>query len=334
MKGRLPLVSIVGVLLGIAMLITSISHNSADFPPGHPGAEISFEVPNGATGSDIAIALAAQKVIKNSKTFYKLALSDARSGSISPGSHRIDTHISASQALAELLDSKRLVGLLVVKEGSTFADVVTALHKNVAIAPFVTANLKAVPPMANSKNSLEGLLFPAHYSFAKGTTAKSALAAMTAKFTSIAAGLHLSTGFENYSGYQILTMASMVQVEADSQDFAKVARVIMNRLRIGMPLQLNSTVQYATNQRGQIQLTTKSTQIDSPYNTYKNIGLPPTPISNPSSAALEATLHPAVGNWIYFITVKPGDTRFTNSYEEFSNWERLFHQNLAAGAFK
>ncbi|MEI6215801.1 MAG: endolytic transglycosylase MltG [Actinomycetes bacterium] len=334
MKGKLPLVSVIGVLLGVAMLISSFLHNSSDFSVGHPGTEISFDVADGATGSDIAIALAAQKVIKNSKTFYKLALSDSRAGSIAPGSHRIETHIPSALALTELLDSKRIVGLLVVKEGSTFSDVIGALKQSSAISPFVLAKLKIAPPIANPSNSLEGLLYPAHYSFAKGTTAKSAIAAMSAKFTSVAAGLHLSNGYESYSGYQVLTIASMVQVEADSQDFAKVARVIMNRLRIGMPLQLNSTVQYATNQRGKIQLSTKSTQIDSPYNTYRNVGLPPTPISNPSSAALGATLHPAAGNWIYFITVKPGDTRFTNSYSEFSKWELLFHQNLAAGAFK
>jgi UPF0755 protein len=101
-----------------------------------------------------------------------------------------------------------------------------------------------------------------------------------------------------------------------------------------MPLQLNSTVQFAANLRGQIALSTASTKMDSPYNTYRDVGLPPTPISNPGLAAIDAALHPADGNWIYFITVKPGDTRFTNSFSEFGGWEVLFHKNLAAGAFK
>jgi len=129
-------------------------------------------------------------------------------------------------------------------------------------------------------------------------------------------------------------MASIVQVEGDVSDFSKIARVILNRLDIGMPLQLNSTVQFAANLRGQIELSKASTEINSPYNTYRNLGLPPTPISNPGLSAINAALHPAQGDWLYFITVKPGDTRFTRSFAEFGTWELLFHKNLAAGAFK
>jgi UPF0755 protein len=97
---------------------------------------------------------------------------------------------------------------------------------------------------------------------------------------------------------------------------------------------LNSTVQFAANLRGRIALSTAATKIDSPYNTYKYGGLPPTPISNPSLLAIEASLHPAVGDWLYFITVKPGDTRFTSQYSQFQEWEVLYQRNLKAGAFR
>ena len=112
------------------------------------------------------------------------------------------------------------------------------------------------------------------------------------------------------------------------------AQVIYNRLKIGMPLQLNSTVQYAANLRGRIALSTAATKINSPYNTYRRVGLPPTPISNPSELAIKASLNPTQGDWIYFITVKPGDTRFTKNYEEFNAWTTLYNQNLANGLFK
>jgi UPF0755 protein len=101
-----------------------------------------------------------------------------------------------------------------------------------------------------------------------------------------------------------------------------------------MALQLNSTVQYAANLRGKITLSIKATQINSPYNTYKHAGLPPTPISNPSTAAIKATLNPASGDWLYFITVAPGDTRFTKDFAEFSQWNTEFNKNVAAGKFK
>jgi UPF0755 protein len=140
--------------------------------------------------------------------------------------------------------------------------------------------------------------------------------------------------YGKYSSYEVLTIASILQVEGDQADFDKVARVIYNRLAINMPLQLNSTVQYAAGLRGRIALSLKATNINSPYNTYKYTGLPPTPISNPSEAAIKAASQPANGDWLYFITVKPGDTRFTNDFNEFQQWNTLYNNNLANGLFK
>jgi UPF0755 protein len=141
-------------------------------------------------------------------------------------------------------------------------------------------------------------------------------------------------GYENYSKYEVLIIASLAQVEGDEKDFNKVTRVIYNRLALHMPLQLNSSVQYAAGLRGRIALSTAATNINSPYNTYKNQGLPPTPISNPSLSAIKAALNPAEGDWLYFITVKPGDTRFTKDFKEFQTWNTLYNNNLANGLFK
>jgi UPF0755 protein len=101
-----------------------------------------------------------------------------------------------------------------------------------------------------------------------------------------------------------------------------------------MPLQLDATVHYVKKLRGEIFLSTNSTLIKSPYNTYRNYGLPPTPIGNPGADAIAAALKPAVGDWLYFVTVAPGDTRFTRSHDEFLTWKALFVKNRKAGAFK
>ena len=131
-----------------------------------------------------------------------------------------------------------------------------------------------------------------------------------------------------------LIIASLIQAEGDPKDFAKISRVIYNRLKTGMPLQLDTTVQYVLKKRGSVFLSTKSTLIDSPYNTYKSYGLPPTPIGNPGVLAMKAALAPEPGDWLYFITVKPGDTRFTKSHDEFLIWKNEYLKNLKAGAFK
>jgi UPF0755 protein len=95
----------------------------------------------------------------------------------------------------------------------------------------------------------------------------------------------------------------------------KVARVIFNRLERGMPLQMDSTINYALG-RSTLATSTGDTRINSPYNSYQRMGLPPTPIDNPGEEAMRAAIDPTPGDWLYFVTVKPGDTRFTADYAE------------------
>ena len=145
-------------------------------------------------------------------------------------------------------------------------------------------------------------------------------------------GISASNG--KYSAQQLLTIASIVQAEADQKDFSKVSRVIRNRLEKGMPLQMDSTVHYVKKVRGKIFLSTASTLLKSDYNTYRKYGLPPGPIGNPGVAAMRAAVNPELGDWIYFITVAPADTRFTASNDQFNLWKAEYKKNLRAGAFR
>jgi UPF0755 protein len=101
-----------------------------------------------------------------------------------------------------------------------------------------------------------------------------------------------------------------------------------------MPLQFDSTVHYVKKLRGNIFLSTQSTLIRSPYNTYQRYGLPPGPINNPGAKAMKAALNPEIGPWIYFITVAPGDTRFTDNLGQFNQWKVEYKKNLRAGKFR
>ncbi len=305
-----------------------------DFPSNKPGAEINFVIADGELGSSIAANLEQSGVIKSATKFVEDFTKDPKAQGISPGSHKIQLHIPAQTAIMQLLDPKRLNNLLVIKEGSTVSDVLAELRANDHISKSNTSYGTVASIYPESAKSLEGSLFPAHYSFEPNTTFAKALSAMVAKAKAEYFAAGLNSGFGKYKPYEVLKIASMVQIEGDPKNFDKVARVIYNRLDIGMALQLNSTVQYAANLRGKITLSNKATQIDSPYNTYKRVGLPPTPISNPSRDAIAAALKPASGDWLYFITVLPGDTRFTKDFAEFSNWNTEFNRNVAAGKFK
>ncbi|MGZ6791992.1 MAG: endolytic transglycosylase MltG, partial [Mycobacteriales bacterium] len=118
--------------------------------------------------------------------------------------------------------------------------------------------------------------------------------------------------------YDVVKIASLVEAETPlDADRAKVARVVLNRLAKGMPLQLDSTVNYVRTER-RARLSLSDIEVESPYNTYLHKGLPPTPIDSPGEKALAAALNPEAGDWIYFITIdKAGHSLFTSSYSEF-----------------
>jgi UPF0755 protein len=294
--------------------------------------EVIVEIPNGATGSQIATILFDSGVVKSSQAYFRVAVGDARSQKVAPGSHRMTLKISARQALDQLLDPDRIPNLIRVAEGAWKSEVEKAFitfgfTKQEVSKAFSSLKL----PQGFSKS--EGLIFPAQYSFPQGTSAQVAAQSMIDRFSEDPYGRKLLQGNKDFSAQQLLTIASIVQAESTNEDFSKVARVIYNRLKIGMPLQMDSTVHYIMQARGDIFLSRKSTTLNSPYNTYKKFGLPPGPISSPSSDAIKATLEPIQGDWLYFITVAPGDTRFTASFDEFSSWKVEYTKNRKAGAF-
>ncbi|MGW8556183.1 endolytic transglycosylase MltG [Streptomyces tubercidicus] len=128
------------------------------------------------------------------------------------------------------------------------------------------------------------------------------------------------------TSYRTVVTASIVQAEADRPaNMGKVARVIGNRLAHHMPLQMDSTINYALG-RSTLRTSHADTRTKSPYNTYRYQGLPPTPIDNPGAEALKAAGAPPAGDWRYFVTVKPGDTRFTGDYQEHLRNVREFNE--------
>ena len=294
---------------------------------------VAIDVSAGETGLEIARELFDKDVIASSEAFFRLAVVDPKAQLIAPGVHLIDTQICAKQALEQLLDNKRIAGLIAVSDGAWVSEIKKSFVRAGYPQKEVTAAFARVE-IPQPFNKLEGLLFPAQYSFAQGTKADEALAAMVSRGFAEMEKAGFFSESSKFSPQELLTIASIIQAEGGSGDFTKVSRVIYNRLKIGMPLQMDSTVHFVMEQRGDIFLSTKSTLINSPYNTYRKYGLPPGPIGNPGASALKAALAPEPGDWLYFITVAPQDTRFTTSLDEFNTWKVLYKKNLRAGKFE
>jgi UPF0755 protein len=293
---------------------------------------VSISIPTGATGAEIAKLLEVAGVVASAESFFRAAVANPRAAAIAPGTHSLSLKISGKAALEQLLDPKRIADLIKITEGEWNSEV---------FAQMVGTKIWSENPVKSAKSvllpkgitALEGVLFPAQYSFADGTSQVEALQSMVNRFNQVISTLEFVDPAGKLSTQQLVTLASLVQAEGDTKDFAQISRVIRNRLAIGMPLQLDSTVHYLKSARGEIFLSNKSTKLKSPYNTYQNYGLPPAPIGNPGLAALKAAIAPADGDWLFFITVAPGDTRFTKSLSEFNGWKSLYQKNRKAGAF-
>jgi uncharacterized YceG family protein len=210
---------------------------------------------------------------------------------------------------------------LVIPEGWRASQIYDAVDKVLARPAGTTkkALAKANLKLPNdAEGNPEGYLFPATYPLNDKTTPESLLSFMADTANRKFNGAPIAAGAQRnaMNVYQAVTIASIIQAEAATKaDMGKVARVIFNRLERGMPLQMDSTINYALN-RSTLKTSEADTRIDNPYNSYQRMGLPPTPIDNPGEEAVRAAISPTPGDWLYFVTVKPGDTRFTASYEE------------------
>ncbi|MFD5157748.1 endolytic transglycosylase MltG [Streptomyces hawaiiensis] len=210
---------------------------------------------------------------------------------------------------------------LAVPEGWRASQVYAAVDKALALPAGSTKKSldKAVLRLPNdAEGNPEGYLFPATYPLQEKVTPDKLLALMVDTANDKFNGAPIAAGAQRnaMNVYQAVTIASIVQAEAATRaDMGKVARVIFNRLERGMPLQMDSTINYALN-RSTLRTTESDTRIDSPYNSYQRMGLPPTPIDNPGEEAMRAAINPPPGDWLYFVTVGPGDTRFTADYRE------------------
>lgn len=279
-------------------------------------------IENGQIGGDVAKTLAAKGVTKTSTAFYKLLLVQDPQVTFHPGSYQLKNHMSAKAALAALVDPANKVSTRVsFPEGITVKGIIAKLANvsestgvskaqlDAAAADYTSFGLPAGSP------SLEGYLFPATYSIEPGQTAHQILQTfVTEMFTHLDAA-----GVAPADRHHILTLAALTQKEGGPvTDFPKVARVWENRIAQGMNLQSDATVAYGA---GSTSINTTAAQRadkSNPYNTYANPGLPVGPISNPGDKAIDATLHPTEGSWLYFVVVNcsTGETAFSDTFAQ------------------
>lgn len=304
-----------------------------DFQAGNPGPEVTIHIDAGMTGSEIGDLLFENGVVKSSLAYFRAAVSDARSNSIAPGEHRVESRIPAGTALEQLLDANRIVNLIRVRDGARLSEIVTEMKRVGFTASEITSALKGAEiPKPFKAAILEGMLYPAFYSIDKEATVTRVIEQMIKRFQIEITDVSFES--KEFTPLELLTIASLVEAEGTPDIFGKVARVIYNRLELGMKLQFDSTVHYVFDRRGEIALSIADTKVQNRYNTFVYPGLPPGPIGSPTIRAIKAALAPEPGDWLYFVTVLPGETRFTSSYQEFLEFKAEYKRNYRNGEFE
>ncbi|GAB49601.1 endolytic transglycosylase MltG [Mobilicoccus pelagius] len=283
-------------------------------------------VHQGDTGRAIGGTLQKADVVKTVEAFEK-ALAENPGDEIQPGTYALPTQMKAVDALSRLRSGEaRDERSVTLREGLRASEIFAELSKatGVPVKEYVAASKKSaalgLPKAANG--SVEGYLFPATYTFGPKATATEQLSELVGQATARYSAL----GVEEADMHEIITIASIVESEARMpEDRPKVAAVIENRLRIRMPLQLDSTVSYGVGKRT-ITTTDADRKNDNPYNTYLHPGLPKGPIDNPGTASVRAALHPAKGKWLYFVTINPqtGETAFAETHDQHNANVRKF----------
>jgi UPF0755 protein len=314
-------------------------YHPADYS-GDGSGSVVVQVVSGDTPTSLGPKLVRLGVVASARAFVLAAEHSTSSAGLVPGFYGMHRHMQASLAYAALLNQKNLVQVKVtIPEGWRLSQTLTYLGAKSGLP--ASAYRKALQNPASlglpafAKGKPEGYLFPATYAVLPHETALGVLKGMVQRFDQEAATVNLSAGAGrvHLSEAQVVIMASLVQAEGGRlSDYPKIARVIYNRLARGMPLQLDSTVLYGLNKFG-ILATDQQLTSPSPYNTYRHKGLPPGPIDSPGGAAIQAVLHPATANWLYFVTVNPktGETRYTSSPAQFQQFREELAHHLAKG---
>jgi UPF0755 protein len=286
-----------------------------------PGVgEVVVRIEAGEDGLVISEKLLEAGVIRDFDSFYRFLIEE--NAVFYPGSFMLKLQMSNANVLKVLSNpANAMTYRVTIPEGFRAVEIFEELSEvsGIPVSEFEKAaedlSGLGIPEQALT---VEGYLFPATYSFDKEATAKSIIETMVSRMKKEL----VDFGVPEREWHELLTLASIVQREAKLEpDFFKVSRVFANRIELNMRLETDPTKSYSYSGKDMSEVS-REEQIEHGYNTYLLPGLPPGPIASPGSLAIEATLNPVPGNWLFFVTINlaSGETKFSRTLAEHESW--------------
>jgi len=300
---------------------------------------VQVTIPIGSSSKDIARLLKSQGLIKNADIFSFYMKAKSVNG-LQAGHYDLSPAMDADTIIATLQKGGKPIEVdvdtkLTVVEGMQLEQIAQMVEENTPIkaADFLaTANdasfieeLKSQYPSLISgldgveglKYKLEGYLYPATYDYIAGTNVKDLIKQMVGKMNLEYQKLKEDMGNTNLTFHQILTLASIIEKEGVTDEDRKlISGVFYNRMNNDMPLQSDITVLYALGEHKEL-VSIKDTEVDSPYNLYKHVGLGPGPYNSPSLSAIQAAIYPTASDYFYFVAdIETGNVYYATSLEE------------------
>ncbi len=291
---------------------------------GYDGASAIVIIPPGAGPASVAAAVGGAGVVRSALHFRLLARLAGVSRKLQAGEYLFDRPMTPAQVLERIVRGDVLLHRLTIPEGLDGGAIIVQIAR-ARLAPAgdlerAFRDAAAVRIWDAEARDLEGYLFPDTYHFARGTAASRILEAMVGRFQDVFdASLRARAAEIGMTSRQVVTLASLIEKETSApSERERISAVFHNRLRAGMPLQCDPTVIFALASAGRYRgdLSREDLSFDSPYNTYRNGGLPPGPIASPGRASLVAALYPAPVRDLYFVANGSGGHDFSVSLED------------------
>jgi peptidoglycan lytic transglycosylase G len=292
----------------------------------YQGAEQFIEIPQGAGSRAIGERLVAGGIVKDQFTFRVALWQSGKARQLKAGEYRFDRAMTAAEVIDKLARGDVYTVSVTFPEGLTILEMakIYESHGLGTAKAFRDAakDVAAIRDIDPAAEDLEGYLFPETYALPRTADASALVKQMVGGFRKVLTpAVRDAAAARNLSVRQLVTLASLVEKEtARAEERPMVSAVYQTRLRIGMPLQCDPTVIYALIKAGRYDgnIHRDDLSFDSPYNTYRNAGLPPGPIANPGRASVEAAARPADADYLYFVSRNDGSHEFARTLEEHS----------------